>query len=81
MDEQERNHWDRLARSTKDTISIAENLDKRGADLVSLSEKIDTTTAAGKIVFRMLTVKTGHFVFAKVGLDGISSTYLGSSLA
>lgn len=46
----------RLARSTKDTITIAEALDKRGADLVSLSEKIDTTTAAGKMVFRMLAV-------------------------
>lgn len=46
----------RLARSTKDTITIAEALDKRGADLVSLSERIDTTTAAGKMVFRMLAV-------------------------
>jgi site-specific DNA recombinase len=46
----------RLARSTKDTITIAEALDKKGADLVSLSEKIDTTTAAGKMVFRMLAV-------------------------
>lgn len=46
----------RLARSTKDTITIAEVLDRRGADLVSLSEKIDTTTAAGKMVFRMLAV-------------------------
>jgi len=31
-------------------------LAKTGADLVSLSEKIDTTTAAGKMVFRMLAV-------------------------
>lgn len=46
----------RLARSTRDTIEIAEQLDGRGADLVSLSEKIDTTTAAGKMVFRMLAV-------------------------
>ena len=46
----------RLARSTKDTITIAEGLDKKGADLVSMSEKIDTTTAAGKMVFRMLAV-------------------------
>lgn len=46
----------RLARSTKDTIIIGEQLDKAGADLVSLSEKIDTTTAAGKMVFRMLAV-------------------------
>lgn len=46
----------RLARSTKDTITIGERLDKAGADLVSLTEKIDTTTAAGKMVFRMLAV-------------------------
>lgn len=46
----------RLSRSTKDTIEIAEALDKKGADLVSISEKIDTTTAAGKMVFRMLAV-------------------------
>ena len=46
----------RLARSTKDAIGIAERLDAAGADLVSLSEKIDTTSAAGKMVFRMLAV-------------------------
>ena len=46
----------RLARSTKDTIAISELLAKKEADLVSLSEKIDTTTAAGKMVFRMLAV-------------------------
>jgi site-specific DNA recombinase len=46
----------RLARSTKDTIAIGERLEKAGADLVSLSEKIDTTSAAGKMVFRMLAV-------------------------
>ena len=46
----------RLARSTKDTIEISERLSKVGADLVSLSEKIDTTSAAGKMVFRMLAV-------------------------
>ncbi len=46
----------RLARSTKDTIEISEKLNAKGVDLVSLSEKIDTTTAAGKMVFRMLAV-------------------------
>lgn len=46
----------RLARSTKDTIEISEQLATKGVDLVSLSEKIDTTTAAGKMVFRMLAV-------------------------
>ena len=46
----------RLARSTRDTLEIADFLSRREADLVSLSEKIDTTTAAGKMVFRMLAV-------------------------
>ncbi len=46
----------RLARSTKDAILIAEQLDRSGADLVSLSEQIDTTSAAGKMIFRMLAV-------------------------
>lgn len=46
----------RLARSTKDTLLIGERLQKANADLASLSEKIDTTSAAGKMVFRMLAV-------------------------
>jgi len=46
----------RLARSVRDTLDMAERLDRAGADLVSLSEKIDTTNAAGKMVFRMLAV-------------------------
>jgi site-specific DNA recombinase len=46
----------RLARSTKDTIEISEKLNVKGVDLVSISEKIDTTSAAGKMVFRMLAV-------------------------
>jgi site-specific DNA recombinase len=46
----------RLARSVRDTLVIADRLDKAGADLVSLSEKIDTTSAAGKMLFRLLAV-------------------------
>lgn len=46
----------RLARSTRDTLRIAEDLERRGADLVSLSERIDTTSSTGKMVFRMLAV-------------------------
>ena len=46
----------RLARSTRDAIDIADRLHRAGADLVSLTESIDTTTAAGKMVFRMLAV-------------------------
>jgi len=46
----------RLARSTRDTLEIADALDQSGADLVSLSEKIDTTSASGKMVFRLMAV-------------------------
>jgi len=46
----------RLARNTRETLELGERLNKAGADLVSLSEKIDTTSAAGKMVFRMLAV-------------------------
>ena len=38
----------RLARSTRDTLAIAEQLESAGADLVSLSEKIDTAGACGR---------------------------------
>ena len=46
----------RLSRSTRDTLALVEKLDKSGADLVSLSERIDTTSAAGRMIFRVLAV-------------------------
>ena len=46
----------RLARNTAETLALSERLNQVGADLVSLSEDINTTTAAGKMVFRMLAV-------------------------
>ena len=46
----------RIARSTRDMLEIAERLDKIGADLVSITERIETTTAAGRMVFKMLAV-------------------------
>lgn len=42
----------RLARSTKDALSIGEAVAKKKSDMVSLTEQIDTTTAAGKMMFR-----------------------------
>lgn len=45
----------RLARSTRDAILIAERLEKNGADLVSLTESIDTSTAAGKLFYRVMS--------------------------
>lgn len=46
----------RLARSTKDAINISEQLERAHADLVSVTESIDTTTATGKMIFGILAV-------------------------
>lgn len=46
----------RLARSTKDALVIGELVASKKADMVSLSEQIDTTTAAGNMMFQMLAV-------------------------
>ena len=45
-----------LAWSTRDTITMSDELDRHGCDLTSISENIDTTSVAGQIVFRMLAV-------------------------
>jgi site-specific DNA recombinase len=45
----------RFARSTRDMLIIAERLKRQGADLVSLTESIDTTTATGRLVFTLLS--------------------------
>ena len=37
-------------------LAIAEQLDRAGADLVSLSERIDTSGATGRMLFRLLAV-------------------------
>ena len=44
---------DRASRSTKHLIELSEDLKKRGVELRSLKEQIDTSTAMGKFFFRM----------------------------
>jgi DNA invertase Pin-like site-specific DNA recombinase len=44
---------DRLGRSLKDLIRLAETLDARGIGLKSLHEAIDTTSSGGRLVFHM----------------------------
>lgn len=43
----------RIARNTKDLLSIVDELTKKGVDFISLKESIDTTTPQGKF---MLTI-------------------------
>ena len=45
---------DRLARSTAHLLSVAERLEAAGADLVCLTQPVDTTTPAGKLMFTIL---------------------------
>jgi DNA invertase Pin-like site-specific DNA recombinase len=47
---------DRLARSTKRLIEIADALREKGVEFVSIQDKIDTSTPAGKAMFGMLSV-------------------------
>ena len=48
---------DRLGRSLRNIFDIVDTIEKRGAGLRSLAESdIDTTSAAGKLVFRVFAV-------------------------
>jgi len=44
----------RLARSLRDTLAITEALTHKGADLISLTERIDTSSATGKLQYHFL---------------------------
>jgi DNA invertase Pin-like site-specific DNA recombinase len=43
--------YDRLGRNLLDLLMINQELAQKGADLISLAEKIDTTTHGGKMLF------------------------------
>lgn len=45
---------DRLGRTTSHLISVIDSLGHRGIDFRSLTDPIDTTTPAGRLVFRMM---------------------------
>ncbi|MFC1260612.1 recombinase family protein [Streptomyces rochei] len=45
---------DRLGRSLKNLIELSEQLDKKGVNLVVLSQGIDTSTPAGRMFFHIL---------------------------
>jgi len=47
---------DRMGRNFRHLVDIADELRERGADLVSLSEGIDTSSSVGEVVFRLFSV-------------------------
>jgi site-specific DNA recombinase len=46
----------RMSRSVRDTLEIAERINHAGANLCSLTESFDTSTATGRMVFKLLAV-------------------------
>ena len=46
----------RMSRSVRDTIEIAERLTSSDANLSSITEAFDTSTATGRMVFKLLAV-------------------------
>jgi site-specific DNA recombinase len=44
----------RLARSTRDCITMSDRLGRAGADLASITEKIDTTSSMGRFFFTLM---------------------------
>lgn len=46
--------FSRLARSTRDLLDIVEELKKKNVHLVSLKEKLDTSTPTGKLMLTMI---------------------------
>src|SRR5271169_1003096 len=66
---------DRLGRSLAELISIVEQLKTRGVALLSLEEKIDTSSAAGELVFHVFGA-IAHFerrLIAERTKDGIAA--------
>jgi DNA invertase Pin-like site-specific DNA recombinase len=66
---------DRLGRSLAELISIVERLKARGIALLSLEEKIDTSSAAGELIFHVFGA-IAHFerrLIAERTKDGIAA--------
>ena len=46
----------RFSRSVRDTLALAEQLERAGANLASLSESLDTSNAVGRMFFKLMSV-------------------------
>jgi DNA invertase Pin-like site-specific DNA recombinase len=47
--------FSRLARSTKDLLELVELIESKGVQLVSIKENIDTSTATGRLMLKMIS--------------------------
>ena len=66
---------DRPGRSLKELLETVENLKRSGIHLVSLEERIDTTSAAGELVFHVFgaIAHFEHRLIAERTRDGIAA--------
>ena len=66
---------DRLGRSLKELLETVEDLKSRGINLISLEEKLDTSSAAGELVFHVFGA-IAHFerrLISERTRDGIAA--------
>lgn len=66
---------DRLGRSLKELLETVEDLKSRGINLISLEEKLDTSSAAGELVFHVFRA-IAHFerrLISERTRDGIAA--------
>ncbi|WP_289044293.1 recombinase family protein [uncultured Aliiroseovarius sp.] len=66
---------DRLGRSLKELLETVENLNTHGIGLISLEERIDTTSAAGELIFHVFGA-IAHFerrLISERTKDGIAA--------
>lgn len=47
---------DRLARNTRELLRLSDDWDRRGVDLISTTERIDTTSPGGRAIFAIMAV-------------------------
>lgn len=67
--------FSRLSRSTKDLLDMVEKLTAMGVELISLKEKLDTTTATGKLMLTMLSALSQfeRDIIAERTVDGLKA--------
>jgi DNA invertase Pin-like site-specific DNA recombinase len=68
--------FSRLSRSTKDLISLVERLNEMGVELISIKEKLDTTTATGKMMLTMISalVQFERDILAERTMEGLKAS-------
>ena len=67
---------DRLGRSLRELLEIVDDLKTRGIHLVSLEERLDTSSAAGELVFHVFGSIVAHFerrLISERTRDGIAA--------